>query len=181
MSPQLITHKRGLFEVAMSYYSATLKEDIVQKVLLTDGRPLNQIAREAGISASTVRYWVTCHRKKSGESPLSEQEKRPKDWSAEERVLAVIETASLDEEQKNIWCRTHGVYKHHLEQWKKDAVSGTALLAAQGRVRQDPKLQKKVRSLEKELTRKEKALAEASALLLLKKKAHSIWGDSEED
>jgi transposase-like protein len=181
MSPQLITHKRGLFEVAMSYYSAALKEDIVQKVLLTDGRPLNQIARKAGISASTVRYWVTCHRKKSGESPLSEQEKRPKDWSAEERVQAVIETASLDEEQKNIWCRTHGVYKHHLEQWKKDAVSGTALLAAQGRVRQDPKLQKKVRSLEKELTRKEKALAEASALLLLKKKAHSIWGDSEED
>jgi len=39
----------------------------------------------------------------------------------------------------------------------------------------------KNKKLESELRRKDKALAEASALLILKKKANLIWGESEDD
>ena len=41
--------------------------------------------------------------------------------------------------------------------------------------------QKRIRALEKELNRKEKALAEVAALLVLRKKAQAIWGDTSED
>ena len=40
---------------------------------------------------------------------------------------------------------------------------------------------KKTRRLEKELRRKDKALAEAAALLVLQKKAQAIWGDDGDD
>jgi hypothetical protein len=40
---------------------------------------------------------------------------------------------------------------------------------------------KRIKQLEKELLRKEKALAEAAALIILRKKAQAIWGDPEED
>ena len=43
------------------------------------------------------------------------------------------------------------------------------------------KLQAENRALKKDLLRKDKALAETSALLILKKKADLIWGDFEED
>jgi transposase len=41
--------------------------------------------------------------------------------------------------------------------------------------------QKRAKQLEKELQKKEKALAEAATLLLLRKKAQAIWGDDEEE
>jgi transposase len=40
---------------------------------------------------------------------------------------------------------------------------------------------RRVRELEKELRRKDKALAEAAALLVLQKKVQAIWGDADDD
>ena len=40
---------------------------------------------------------------------------------------------------------------------------------------------RRIRELEKELRRKDKALAETAALLVLKKKANAIWGDEDDD
>lgn len=41
--------------------------------------------------------------------------------------------------------------------------------------------EKKNKQLARELDRKEKALAEAAALLVLRKKAEAIWGEPEEE
>jgi transposase-like protein len=95
----------------------------------------------------------------------------------------MIETASLSSEEKSAWCRSKGLHTQQLDQWKQDFLSATG--ASPGgqpkRSLKESRLNKKVRTLEKDLQRKEKALAEASALLLLKKKADEIWGDHEDD
>ena len=86
----------------------------------------------------------------------------------------------LDEERVS-WCRRKGLFGHHLEQWKKDAIKATTPNLSKGKADETRLLKKENESLKKDLLRKDKALAETAALLVLKKKAHSIWGDPEED
>ena len=112
---------------------------------------------------------------------MAKREKRPQDWTVQERFAALLETATLDESALGEWCRRReGLPTHHLEQWKPAAMAGM------GRSKQSPeqvqsrRLQEENRRLKKELRRKEKALAETSALLVLKKKAEEIWGDDED-
>lgn len=160
-------------------YSTELKEAVIQKVLST-GRPQIEIANEAGISRSALQCWLREYRK-NGVMNLPQKEKRPQDWSAEERFSALIETAQMSDEQLGAWCRQHGLHTHHLKQWKDDAIAGCVALRAAKTNAKERRLEKKVRSLKKELGRKEKALAETAALLVLKKKAESIWGEPEDD
>jgi transposase-like protein len=92
---------------------------------------------------------------------------------------ALIETAGLSEEELGSWCRGHGLHTHHLAQWRRElAGERTGGKASQETLRA---LQAENRELKKALRRKEKALAETAALLVLKKKAQAIWGEREDD
>jgi transposase-like protein len=159
-------------------YSPELKAAVIQKVLST-GRPQTEIANEAGISRSALQHWLREYRK-NGIKNVVQKEKRPQDWSAEERFAALIETAQMSDEQLGAWCRKHGLHTHHLKQWKADALAGCVSPPTDKPNAKERRLEKKVRNLEKELSRKEKALAETAALLVLKKKADAIWGDAED-
>jgi transposase-like protein len=161
-------------------YSQGHRERVLQK-MLTSGKTQRQIASETGVGLSTLQKWLREQRKAKGALSMSANSKRPQNWTAEERLQALVETASLSAEETSAWCRARGVHTHHLDQWKKDFLTGASLASKPKRSLESSRLQKKVRSLEKDLRRKEKALAEASALLLLKKKADAIWGDPEED
>jgi hypothetical protein len=89
-------------------------------------------------------------------------------------------TGAMPEGDRVSWCRKRGVFVHHLEQWKKDAIA----LLTQNRVHNRSKdakcLRKENVDLKKELNRKDKALAETAALLVLKKKANFLWGESKD-
>jgi transposase len=105
------------------------------------------------------------------------KEKRPQDWSQEERLEMVITCGSLDEAAMNQLCRERGLYAHHVAQWKQDFISGVA-----ANERSDAKsLKGEVRDLKKELNRKDRALAETAALLVLQKKVSAIWGNDEDN
>lgn len=102
-------------------------------------------------------------------------------WDAKAKLAAVIQTAAMNEAERSEYCRKHGLYPEQIEAWKaafeasdpaESAPSSKSDLAAE---------RKKSRALEKELRRKEKALAEAAALLSLSKKAQAIWGTNEDD
>lgn len=167
-------------------YSIKMKESVIKKVLM-GGKPQREIARDAGIGLSTLNYWLKNHRQK-GNVKLNHKEKRPQDWKAEERIKALMKTGAMTAEEKASWCRKQGVFVHHLEQWEKDIVSLAASNNSRGKSKETSSLKKKVSTLEKELfrknkdlSRKEKALAETAALLVLKKKADSIWGESRDD
>jgi hypothetical protein len=88
----------------------------------------------------------------------------------------VIEAGKLDEESLGRYLREKGLHTVNLQQWRQEVLE--ALEGKRKNGKADPR-DKRIRELERELKRKESALAEAAALLVLKKKAHDIWGDRE--
>lgn len=103
------------------------------------------------------------------------KKRRPQDWTAEEKLEAVLEYEKLDEQKRGVYLREKGLHSVHIERWKQQVLEG---LKSSKSGKKDPR-DIKIKELEKELGRKEKALAEAAALLVLKKKAQDIWGDGE--
>lgn len=160
-------------------YSIQLKEAVLQKVL-SGSKPQYKIAKEFGVGKSTIRNWLKQYRT-NGNINLKSKEKRPRDWTSEERITALIKTGSMSPEECASWCRKNGIFPHHLEQWKKDAISAMAASSGKSQSDTERQLRKENSALKKDLSRKEKALAETAALLVLKKKAQAIWGEPEED
>ncbi len=154
-----------------------VKEAVLKKVLMGN-RPHHEVALEFGIGRSTIGKWLREY-KQTGNINLNSKEKRPKDWSATERLSALIETGAMSVEGLTSWCRKKGIFIHHLEQWKKDAISAMAPKA--NKEQNEKALQKEISVLKKDLFRKDKALAETAALLVLKKKVQEIWGEPEDD
>jgi transposase-like protein len=104
----------------------------------------------------------------------------PAHWSAEAKLAVVIETATLSEVELSQYCREKGLYPEQAKAWKQACLDGqrSALLQAQNEREQAKADKKRIRELERELNRKEKALAEAAALLVLRKKLNALWGDN---
>lgn len=151
-------------------YPLQVREQAVKKALAGQVSK-RQIAEEMGVNLSTLQRWVR-EARKTGENSMPLQEKRPQDWSRTERLNALIESAKLSEEELGSWCRQQGLHTYHLEKWRKE-------LSQEQSNSELKELKKEVNELKKELNRKDKALAETSALLVLKKKADAIWGDKE--
>lgn len=107
--------------------------------------------------------------------------KRPEDWSPEEKLKAVIEAASLTDDQLGAFLRSRGIHETHLQQWRLQMLNSLGRVVVDKKPKRSAADTQRIRSLEKELKRKEKALAETAALLVLKKKALEIWGDEDDD
>ena len=104
-------------------------------------------------------------------------------WSAEAKLAVVIETASMNESELSEYCREKGLYPEQVREWKAACLCGQ--LSETERRKQEreqaKKDKKRIKELERELNRKEKALAEAAALLVLRKKLTALWGEKEDD
>jgi transposase-like protein len=137
------------------------------------------LVRETGVSDVTLYKWRKDYRDRGVAVPTDNS--KPENWSSEDKLAVVIETAALNEVQLSEYCRRKGLYAEQIEQWKRAALSGYQHneqgKKEKNRHRQDDK--KKIRELESALRRKEKALAETAALLVLSKKCEAIWGDEE--
>ena len=103
-------------------------------------------------------------------------------WHAGSRLEAVITTAALNESAKSAWCREHGVYPSELDQWR---ASCTTALSNPGEARASPQATraaaKRIKELERDLLRKDRALAETAALLVLSKKVTAIFHKGEDE
>lgn len=92
----------------------------------------------------------------------------------------MIVTAALDESSKSAWCREHGIYPSELDAWRASATTALAepkaARTSPQAVRQD---KKRIKELERELLRKDRALAETAALLVLSKKVAAIFNKGE--
>ena len=160
----------------MSEYSDTVKEAMVMKLTSPGAPSACALSEEVGINQSTLSRWIREYAtvRKSGGVMKA---RRPQDWTAEEKLDAVLEYEKLEEEERGKYLREKGLHSVHIEKWKQQILQG--LKSSKSR-KKDPR-DSKIKELEKELGRKEKALAEAAALLVLKKKAQDIWGDKEDE
>ena len=98
-------------------------------------------------------------------------------------MAVVIETAALNESELSEYCRSKGLYPEQAKEWKQACLQGQLSETERrqqerGQARQD---KKEIKRLKRELERKEKALAEAAALLVLRKKLTALWGEKEDD
>lgn len=169
-------------------FSKSFKIQAVEKALCrSEGRTLKDVALSLGIGCSTLDAWIIKARKQEfdirspDEIKRMTQDKRPQDWTPEERLNMVAACSSLDDEALSRHCREKGVYLHHVNQWKLDFIRGTTQNSKTVSRTEINALKHENKTLKKELQRKEKALAETAALLVLKKKVHEIWGNSEGD
>lgn len=167
-------------------YSPVLRESILQKVLSED-KPVSEIAREHGVSKGIIYYWLRQKRKKAGVS-MSQNKKKgsrhnpSRQWSVAEKLNAIKATAGLSPEAAASWCREHGIYLHLIAQWEQEFLQGSATESTKdSEYRQEiAELRADNKRLNRDLTRKEKALAETTARLVLKKKLAEFLGEDEE-
>ena len=102
---------------------------------------------------------------------------RPQDRPADEKLRLVLEASGLSDEQLGAFLRREGIHEEHLRQWREAALGG---LSGGGKT-VDERSRERIRALEKELRRKDKALAEAGALLVLQKKVRALLGEEDDD
>ena len=104
-------------------------------------------------------------------------------WSSADKFGVVLETARMNEAELAEYCRGKGLFVEQIAAWRNACQEANAHPADRTRDQREQSKsdRKRIKQLEKELLRKEKALAEAAALIILRKKAQAIWGDPEED
>lgn len=97
--------------------------------------------------------------------------KRPADWTREQRFQALMQSAALEGEALNTFCRERGIFPHHFKTWTEAFMKETGKVERTEKSTTDKSLRDEIKQLKKELTRKEKALAETAALWVLQKSA----------
>ena len=105
------------------------------------GNPHHGITIEFGVGRSTIGKWLKEY-KQNGNINLKPEEKRPWDWTAVERMSALIETGSMNIRDCTSWCRKKGIFSHNPDKWKKDAISAMALRSGKKQSEQEKNLKK---------------------------------------
>ena len=152
-------------------YSDEFKEQALAKVYNRGKRTIQEIADESNLSLHTLKNWMKSST--PSDMPQPNLGKRPQDWRPEERLLALHESHGMTGEALNAWCRERGVFAHQLIQWKSDFCT-THLASGRDDSQVLRSLKAENQRLERELNRKDKALAEAAALLILQKKVRAL-------
>jgi transposase-like protein len=172
-------------------YSDMFKNKMIQKMAGPKAVSATSLSKKINVSQPTLSKWLRMAG--VGQSyifPNNAHEytkmakindpKRPRDWIAEDKLKIVLDASSLTDEQIGAFLRSKGLHQTHLDQWRSQMLDGLQNGFSPKKTRRCNADAKHIRSLEKELNRKDKALAETAALLVLKKKVREIWGDEDE-
>lgn len=168
-------------------FTQSYKKQAVEKALnRQDNTTLKEVADSLGVGLSSLARWTLQAKNQELESispnevGSMKKEKRPQDWTLEERLNMIISCGALDEEALSEHCRDQGIYPHHVAQWTLDFANGSHTDNKPIFRNEIKSLKHENKALKKELSRKDKALAETAALLVLQKKVHEIWGNDED-
>jgi transposase-like protein len=164
------------------------KHKMIQKMIGPDAISATTLSKQIDVPQSTLSTWLRSAGINSSYAYPNPRKgnmimaaKTPNGWSAEEKLKAVLEAAAIPDEQIGAFLRRKGIHETHLEQWRMQMLGGLGKRGTNGKASRRNADVKRIRSLEKELRRKDKALAETAALLVLKKKVQEIWGDEDDD
>ena len=158
-------------------YSKEFKENAIKQLLLPGSPGLTAVSGKIGIAPSTLFGW----KKKCANKSSMKNNNRFQMWTPEQKLKAVIETASMSENELGEYLRANGLHSSDLEEIKKECLP---VQSSKGRPKLDPEvanLRKQNKVLERDIRNKDKALAEYSARVILLKKSHEIWGEPEDD
>jgi transposase-like protein len=150
-------------------YTKDFREQALKKVYARGDRSVKSVADELQMSHKTLGNWISANKRSSvvalKDKPLSD------------RLQLLMGSHGLSDEALNGYCRENGIFRHQLERWQVEFERGGTSPVSASAVRE---LKESNRQLHRELARKEKALAEAAALLVLQKKYQSLWEEKDE-
>lgn len=157
-------------------YTEGQKEALLKRMLPPQNTPISVVSQETGISKSTLNTWK--RKVQEGNRKVSQAFKPGKDLSSREKFLIVMETYSMPEIKLAEYCRTKGLYVEQVKKWRETCMTANG---QEHEISKDLRVElqeekKKNKILEKDLNRKEKALAETAALLVLRKKKERFLG-----
>ena len=156
-------------------YADEVKESVVAKILARGDRSVDEVCLEAGISRQTASNWL----KKRAMIGAMKNSNEIKKWSAEAKLAALHETSSLSEADFGVYLRKEGLYSHQVNEWRTDVLKSLDEARTRPQVAKRDGRDDRIKELERDLSRMEKALAEASARMMLQKKADLFWANRE--
>jgi transposase-like protein len=157
-----------------SRYSQSFREQALQRACQRGERTLDEVAAELSVNVGTLKSWMK-HARKTTASPRLAATDRP----IAERFELLVQSASLQGEALSAFCRERGLFVHQLQAWRREFTTPVDRPDAELKSRCDA-LTRERDALQREIVRKDKALAEAAALLVLSKKVQALWGDAVE-
>ncbi len=142
--------------------------------MMPGGPGIMEMSKKIGVHHTSIQRWKKLY-------AMSNTMTTSKKWTPDKKLQAIIETDSLSKEELGEYLRKHGIHSEELNEWKEECLSS---FKRPGRPKKDPKLislQKEKNAIEKDLKRKDKALAEMSARIVLLKKSRLLWGEPEDE
>ncbi len=161
----------------MNQVSKELKQSILQRMMPPNNESVSQIAKESGLSETTLYKWKKAAKVQGAILPGGAQPAER--WSTRDKFAIVVETSALSEVELSEYCRAKGLFVEQVMAWRDACMQANGGIAEQAsKLQKDLRTkEQEVKALSRELKRKEAALAETAALLVLRKKAQAIWGD----
>lgn len=158
----------------MTRYSAAVKERMLRRLSGPAAISANALGRETGIGQTILSRWL---REATTVDRMTPNAKKGRKWTGAEKLRVVIAARGLNEAELGALLRHEGIFETDLVAWR-----GVAEAALSDSVRRpgDSEAVRRIQALERELQRKDAALAETAALIVLKKKAQAIWGDADD-
>ena len=170
-------------------YSEKFKLRMIQRLTSPNAPSAMSLSREVGVPQPTLSLWLRRARRlpamtsEHRQDPNPSEPKSPKSWSAEQKYRVVLEASTIADADLGEFLRKRGLHAAQLEEWRRVAAEAAqgALSSGKKRSHGQSKIDsQRIRELERELLRKDRALAEMAALVALKKKLELLWGDEDE-
>ncbi len=156
-------------------FSQEFKQAIVKKLLSRGEMTVAQFCENNGLALSSVTRW-----KSECANVAGMNHKKSKSKLSPENILKIIsETYSLSGEDMGFYLRKHGLHTTQINEWRSEFLSSMNQSKLNLK-KKDPR-DLRIKDLERDLNKKDKALAEVSALLILQKKANLLWPDPATD
>jgi len=162
----------------MPRYSAQFRNTVLKKLLPPESRSALSLAREYNLSVATIYGWKAKMRDGTLNTEDGVQSNRSRQLA--EKFSLLLESRSVGDETIGEWLRENGLHSQHLTVWEqevRDAVTKSEKEAREELVA----AKKKIREQERELARKEKALAEAAIIITAQKKISAMFLDPKDD
>ena len=161
-------------------YTEKFRNRMIARMVGPNRRSATALAKEVGVPQPTLSVWLRNAKEKDQVPKSDDGRDRPQAWTPERKLQALIETAAMSEEQLGGWLRKNGLHSSDLATWRQEATQGLSPQKAAKPARHSAE-GRRIRELERALRRKEKALAETAALLVLSNKVQELWADEDDD
>ena len=158
-------------------YPKELKQKVLSRMMAPGNERVSALAREFNVTEATLYSWRRSALDAGVAAPGDGR--NAQQWSSAAKFAVVLETATLSEAELGEYCRGRGLFAEQVRAWREVCEEDFEPAAAGSKASSAKADRERIRELERDLGRKDRALAEAAALLILRKKAAAIWGEDE--